>query len=291
MKAIESAMGTAFLKAVMMLYPKGKRLFEDPYAERLLSLPYRFTLNIMRSPRRFDSLMKMREKMTPGLVGWMFCRVRYIDDLIKSCIAEKKITTIVNLGAGMDCRGLYIPGMERLRYFEVDHPSVINKKRGKIKKMLGSLPDHIVFTPIDFTVQGLDTELGKAGYDPGEKTLFIMEGVTQYITEKANDATFTYAAKASSGSRIVFTYVLKDFIEGGRIPEALNTMYTQMRKKRDPLWIYGLDPVTLRDDISRYSLSLVEDIGSNELRERYMKPAGLDLGVLSIERIALAEVR
>jgi len=37
MKAIQTGLGAAFSRAVIMLYPKEKRLFEDPYAEKVLS--------------------------------------------------------------------------------------------------------------------------------------------------------------------------------------------------------------------------------------------------------------
>jgi len=52
-----------------------------------------------------------------------------------------------------------------------------------------------------------------------------------------------------------------------------------------------LDPAEIGDYLSKYSLSLIEDIGSEEVQERYMKLVNLDLKVLEIERIALAEVK
>ncbi len=66
-----------------------------------------------------------------------------------------------------------------------------------------------------------------------------------------------------------------------------------MRKKNNPLWIYGLEPNDLDNYLSKYSLSLIEDVGSEELEERYMKLANLDLQVkvFDIERITLAEVK
>ncbi|MDO9517150.1 MAG: hypothetical protein Q7J10_03770, partial [Methanosarcinaceae archaeon] len=61
--------------------------------------------------------------------------------------------------------------------------------------------------------------------------------------------------------------------------------------KRYSIWIYSLDPAEIGDHISKYSLSLIEDIGSEEVQERYMKLVNLDLKVLEIERLALAEVK
>ncbi|MBA7502922.1 hypothetical protein ES706_01527 [subsurface metagenome] len=52
-----------------------------------------------------------------------------------------------------------------------------------------------------------------------------------------------------------------------------------------------MDPTDIGDYLSKYSLSLIEDIGSEEVQERYMKLVNLDLKVFEIERIALAEVK
>jgi methyltransferase (TIGR00027 family) len=291
MKAIQTGVGGSFFKAVGMLYPKEKRLFEDPYSEKLLPPLFKFFIAPMRSPKRFDRMIQSREKKYHGELGWMLCRTRYIDDVLKNSIAQKKIETVVNLGSGMDCRAYYIPGIESTRYFEVDHPSVIKKKKAKMKKILGQLPDHVIFVSIDFEKQGLDTELKGAGYNLSSKTLFIWEGVTHYLSKEANDSTLKYVAQAALGSNIVFTYVLQSFIDGKEIHEGTEVIYKRFCKKNNPLWIYGLDPADIGNYLSRYSLALIEDIGSDEVREWYMKLVNLDLEVFNIERIARAEVK
>ena len=289
MKAIQTGQGSAFVRALGMLYPKEKRLFEDPYSEKLLMPFFKILLALMRSPKRFDRIMKSRERSHRGEFGWLLCRTRYIDDVLKNIVEEKQNEAVVNLGVGMDCRAYYIPGMESMRYFEVDHPSVIKTKRKRLKKVLGELPDYATFVPIDFERQSFDTELKAAGYNLRSETFFLWEGVTQYISKQANDSTLRYVAQASPGSKILFTYVLKGFIEGKEIPEGTEGTYKTFCRK-NPLWIFGLDPVELTTYLSKYSLSLIEDIGSDQVKERYLKSGNLDLQVLEIERIALCEV-
>jgi methyltransferase (TIGR00027 family) len=291
MKAIQTGFGVSFVRSVGMLYPKEKRLFEDPYSEKLLIPFFKILLALMRSPKRFDRMIQSREKKYPGEFGWLLCRTRYIDDVLKNSITEKKIETVVNLGVGMDCRAYYIPGIESVRYFEVDHPLVLKKKRAKLKKILGHLPNHVILVPIDFEKQSLDIELKRAGHNLSSKTLFIWEGVTQYISKEANHNTLKYVAQAAPGSDIVFTYLLKSFIDGKEIQEGTEATYKRFCKKNNPLWIYGLDPTDIGNYLSKYSLSLIEDIGSDEVKERYMKLVNLDLEVFKIERIALSEVK
>jgi len=290
MKATKTGVGVSFFRSVGMLFPKEKRLFEDPYSEKLLPPFFKFMLAPMRSPKRFDRMIQSREKSHRGELGWMLCRTRYIDDVLKDSITKKGTESVVNLGSGMDCRAYYIPGIENIRYFEVDHPSVIKKKKAKLKKILGKLPNHVIFVPIDFEKQSLDTELKKAGYNVSSKTLFIWEGVTQYISKEVNDSTLKYVAKAAPGSNIVFTYCQRSFIDGKEIPEGTEGVYKRLCKKNNPLWIYGLEPTDIGNYLSKYSLFLTEDIGSDEVKERYMKLVNLDLEVFKIERIALAEI-
>ncbi|MHA1232205.1 MAG: class I SAM-dependent methyltransferase [Candidatus Helarchaeota archaeon] len=285
MKAIDTGMGVAYVRATGSLYPKEKRLFEDPYSEKLLSPLYKFFIFLQHSPRINDAIVRLKD------MGWFFCRFRYIDDVLKDSIEKKEIETVVNLGAGMDCRAYYIPGVENIRYFEVDYPSVVETKKAKMKKILGKLPDHVIYVPVDFEKQSPDTELEKAGYDLTSETLFISEGVTQYISKEANDSILKYVAQAAPGSKIVFTYVLKSFIEGKDLKDPTEKSMYKWWVKGFKMFIYGLDPTDMGDYLSKYSLSLIEDIGSEEVKERYMKPANLDLKLFEIERIVLAEIK
>jgi methyltransferase (TIGR00027 family) len=198
---------------------------------------------------------------------------------------------VVNLGAGMDCRAYYIPGIESMRCFEVDHPSVIKQKKAKMKKILGKLPDHVVYVPVDFEKQSLEVELKKAGYNLNSKTLFILEGVTQYISKEANDNTMKYVAQAAPGSKIVFSYILRSLIEGKDLNDTARKGMYRWMVKRFKMWIYGIDPTEIGNYLSKYNLSLIEDIGSEEMKERYMKKVNLGLDVLEIERMVLAKVK
>jgi methyltransferase (TIGR00027 family) len=295
MKAIQTGDGVAMARAMMMLYPKEKRLYEDPYSEKMLPPFYKFYIKRMRNPKKLDSIMKKSEKSCPGIMGWFFCRDRYVDDIVTECLEKKEVETVVNLGAGMDCRAYLIPGMDKIRCFEVDHPTVIKNKIKKMKKILGELPDHVVYVSIDFQKQSLDVELKNAGYNMNSKTLFIWEAVTQYISKEANDSVFKYIGQAASGSKLVFSYVIKSFFDGKYSNDGIKKLAKQFRKKKNPLFISGFDPAEMKNYLSQYSLMLIEDIDSVEMQERYSKLVDLDLlktvKEFDIERFVLAEVK
>ena len=295
MKAIKTGAGVAMIRAMMMLYPKEKRLYEDHYSEKLLPLLYRFYLNKMRNPKKLDSIMIKSEKSSPGVMGWFFCRDRYVDDILTECLKKKEVETIVNLGAGMDCRAYYIPGIEKMRYFEVDHPKIIKIKMKKMRKILGKLPDHVVYVPIDFQKQSLDDALKDAGYNLNSKTFFIWEAVTQYISKEANDSTFKYIGQAAPGSKLVFSYVIKSFFEGKYNNNGIKKLAKRFVKKNNPIFISGFDPIEMKNYLAKYSLNLIEDIDSVNMQNRYEKLVDLDLlktiKEFDIERFVLAEVK
>jgi len=164
-------------------------------------------------------------------------------------------------------------------------------KSSNINKVIGEHPSNVSFVPIDFNSQDLGEELKKAGYTLSSKTLFIWEGVTQYISREAIDNTLKYVARATTGSRIVFTYVLESFIDGSHIPDGLNALYNTMLKKKNPLWLCGFNLAEMHGYLSKFSLRLIEDVGTEEYLERYIKPTGRDLTVMEIERTVLAEVK
>jgi len=290
MKQSSTAYGAAFLRAVENLLPEDERLFEDPYSEKILPPVYKYFVIIMRPPKIWNFLMNMREKSTPGVVGGIICRTRYIDDVLNNAIKEG-FGAVVNLGAGMDTRAFRIPGIENIQYFELDFPELLKVKSSNVDKNIGEHPSNVSLVPIDFNSQDLGEELKKAGYILSSKTLFIWEGVTQYISKEAVDNTIKYVAQAATGSRVVFTYVLNSFINGSHIPDGLNSLYKFALKKKNPLWFCGFDPAKMCEYLSKYSLYLIEDVGHEEYLERYIKPKGRELTVMEIERTVLAEVK
>ncbi len=80
MKQSSTGYGPAIIRAMENLLPEDKRLFEDPYSEKFLSPFYKFFVILMRSPKILNLLVKIREKSTPGVIGGLICRTRYIDD-------------------------------------------------------------------------------------------------------------------------------------------------------------------------------------------------------------------
>ena len=113
----------------------------------------------------------------------------------------------VVLGAGYDTRADRLPALADRHVFEVDHPATQTAKRAVIDR-LGLEHTHIAYVAVDFERDDLATELDAAGFDRSSPTLFIWEGVTQYLTREAVEATLTVIrGLAVSGTFVIVTYV------------------------------------------------------------------------------------
>lgn len=111
--------------------------------------------------------------------------------------------------------------------------------------------------------------------------------MTQYISETAVRSVFEYLAKVRPGSRMIFTYILKDFIDGEET-YGLDKLYQQTRVTNQ-IWKFGIDPSQVAEFIKTYSWKEIEQVGADEYRQRYLIPAGRTDVVMEIERAVYAE--
>jgi methyltransferase (TIGR00027 family) len=229
------------------------------------------------------------EAYTPGLIGSVYCRTRYIDDALYTAL-ESGFSQVVLLGAGFDSRAYRIRGIERAHVFELDHPTMQCVKQQRVAKLLGALPAYTPFASIDFERQNLGEILTAVGWHPDRKTFFIWEGVTQYLQAEAVDRTFRWiSCAAATGSVIVFTYVDQGSIDRTACSDAAQKILVAMHQAGTP-WISGLDSSRLSHYLIERGLELVEQVGAPDYRARYLKPHGRRMSIFEGERVVLARV-
>jgi methyltransferase (TIGR00027 family) len=224
------------------------------------------------------------ERTSPGMRGGI-CRKRYIDDKLVEALGG--IDTVLILGSGLDTRPYRLPQLSALPLYEVDLPQTIAYKKGRLLQLYGSVPPHVRLIPIDFDRQPLEEVLEGHGYSPDRTCFIIWEGVTQYLSEAAVRAVFEFLAKGRPGSRLIFTYIVEDFI-GGVNTYGMETLYRQTRVK-EQVWRFGMRPSQVAGFIGEYSWREVEQVGADEYRQRYLTPMGRTDAVMAIERTVYAE--
>jgi methyltransferase (TIGR00027 family) len=283
-EAAKTGVGPTTIVAIEQYFPMSRRIIVDDLAGSILPVGIRAFVWAMRPPPLRDWMVRTTERAFPGLWSGILCRKRFIDDALVA--SAGKIAAVVNLGAGFDTRAYRLPSLTNLPVWEVDQPTNIKSKLAALRRRFGSLPDHVKLVPIDFDRQALGPALGAQGYTPGKRTFFIWEAVTQYLQESAVRATLDFLALAPSGSRLAFTYVPKDFIDGRNLygQDHLHGRYVKQK-----IWLFGLDPRNVSAFLEPYGWRVTDDVGYDELAEKYASPTGRTLSVFLVERVACAE--
>ncbi len=279
-RAAQTGPGAMFLVAIEQGIAVGQRILIDDLAAPILPFSSRFWVWLLRPA--CGQLVNKTEAKVPGLWGGIMARKRYIDD----AVSEHSTAAVVNLGAGFDTRAYRLPALAAVPVWEVDQPGSIESKRARLRKVLGEVPEHVRLVAVDFDREDLGSALAAAGYPRDAVTFFILEGVTQYLSEAGFEATFSFLARAAPASRLVFTYTPRDYIEGENL-YGQEFLYQRMRV-RNSIWLFGIDPAAIDGLLAGYGWQVVEHLGYDALDERYVKPTGRDLGWLGIERIVHA---
>ena len=220
-------------------------------------------------------------------------RTHYFDAALKKSVASGA-TQVVVLGAGLDSRAYrFHSAYPQLRFFEVDLPAMMEAKQSRIKEALGGLPSYVRYAPIDFNTQKLAEVLLPLGYDPKQRTFFILEGVVMYVVEPGVAATFDFIrANSAPGSVVVYDYVLKDVIQGKakRYYGAAYLAYT-VERLGEP-FIFGWTPAEAAAWAKKRGFRVVEDVDHRELGRRHLTRTNgkLDGRLMDWQRIIEARV-
>jgi methyltransferase, putative, TIGR00027 family len=280
-----TALGAAICRLIEQYQPKETRLFNDPLVKDLVGAPIQV---LMQFASMRNLTMQQMDAITPGIYGVQISRTRFIDDAVQDALS-RGIGQVVILGAGLDTRPYRLAGMERVKAFEVDLPSVQEEKKKKLQKRFGHLPEHVAFIPIDFDTQSLEAVFTGTTFDPASLAVFVWEGVTQYLSEEAVRQTLAFVGTSAPGSILVFTYILKSLIERRSGIPGADKMMDRMAEQGSP-WLFGLEPASVASFLGPFHLRLLADVGSADYQANYFKPMKRELVVSEMERIAQATV-
>ena len=284
----QTAFGPILLAAVEQNEPPGHRLVDDDLAELFLPAALRLLVGATRWGPARRLMIRGSEFTGPGLWANIACRKHFIDDKLKESLSDiKDIDAVVILGAGLDTRAYRLTRQVRMPVFEVDLPVNIAMKAKTVRRVLGELPLSVRLAPLDFEHDDLLTSLAEHGYRTDYRAFFVCEGVTQYLTEDGVRRTLEGLRAAAPGSRLVFTYVRRAFIDGTD-RYGTRTLYRNTRQ-RHQLWQFGLEPDEVAGFIGDYGWRLVEQAGPEEFVQRYVEPTGRKLPASQLEWSAYAE--
>lgn len=268
--------------------PPGYRLLDDELAVKFLPAPLRALVRATRWPPLRHCVIAVSEWVGPGTWAPMAGRKRFIDDKLDCAMkSDYRPAAVVILGAGLDTRGYRIMQHSDTQVFEVDQDVNIARKAATVRRVLGAQPASVRLVVVDFERDDLWAVLSEHGYRRDARTFFIWEGVTQYLTPGAVRDTLDKLRGAAPASRLAFTYVCQDFMDGRNL---YGTPWLHRRfVERSPIWKSGLEPSSVREFLASYGWRMIEQTGPEYYLERYLRPAGRMLPASGLERTVYAE--
>jgi methyltransferase (TIGR00027 family) len=213
-----------------------------------------------------------------GSVIMMIIRTRFIEERLEQAIRDG-VSQVVILGAGFDTRAYRLTELLQLAHvFEVDQPSTQEYKKRRIRETGIEVPPNLTYVPVDFRHDKLGDVLKAAGYDSGQRTFFIWEGVTMYLPEAAVEETLRWVAAQARGSTIIFDFVGAMVIQfmanipWDKLPEVAKKGVERLQRlEAGEPWIFGL-PEDEKEFLRKLGLELREllPIGGQESMKRYL---------------------
>jgi len=247
---------------------------DDRVALSLLPDFLRFLIHIP-----FVGRLLIRALTAKGIYEYVIARTKYIDAVFRQALSDQ-FSQILIFGTGFDTRALRFQEEARqTKIFEMDAPPTLEAKLGQYQKRHLIIPPNVVFVPIDFDRESLPLKLDQAGFKRDVKSLFVLEGVLEYLQPQSVDQAFrTIRELAGAGSEVVFNYAYASVIrhegmcygeEGG-----METL-----EKVGESWHFGIERGEIGPFLLRYGFELLDHRDARELEEIYFKdPAGKIVG-------------
>jgi len=198
------------------------------------------------------ALKRAKEKNAenPDAGARIVVRTKYFDDWLETALNEDPdLMQLVILGAGMDTRAYRMKCLKNVVVFELDHHEVLKVKQSLLKShraSAGGLPAlpccrGIIRISCDLSCHESTwmRDLLLAGFNPTQRSAWILEGVLYYLSEESVDRLVGNLADLSApGSRMIASVVLKlSQRQQERIRESERKLELRKPPQHAPEWL------------------------------------------------------
>jgi len=187
----KTSLMTAAMRAVESKRSESQgRLFVDPYAE------------ILAGEEGFSLLQKAVE--ASGEQPAIAVRTSFMDQKIKEHL-KKGTRQLVILAAGMDTRSYRLDFPSDLHVFELDRKEVLDYKELKLKDEKPKCARTLLSVDLR---EEWHHQLHKAGFRPGLRTLWLVEGLLMYLHEPQVETLFRRIEALANENDVLLTDIL-----------------------------------------------------------------------------------
>ena len=268
--------------------PASERLFCDPYADAFL----RPALHVLATASAAPGLRRLAISLYdlfggPGPRPSAIVRTRVIDDILTAALIGAEQCVV--LGAGYDTRAHRLTALADRPVFEVDQPATQAVKRAVVGH-LGLATGNVRYVAVDFERDDLAQRLLDEGFDPDTPTVFVWEGVTQYLSAEGVGATLAVVRRLShEESLLVLTYVdVRALSSPSPFPEAARWVRAVARAGEP--WIFGLLPEEAPEFLANRGFLLRSDVSTLDASRQFSRDRKRRDRGSALYRIATAEI-
>ena len=206
-----------------------------------------------------------------GIYEYVIARTKYIDSVFMD-VLEQGFDQIVIFGAGFDSRAQRFSKLnKKTKIFELDTPITQEDKLNGFREKNIMIPENLIYIPINFIQESLADKLTAAGFEKNRKTLFLLEGVTMYLSDDAIDKTFTFIQDvAGKGSWVVFDYIYAGVLRQENKYYGEKDIFKTVAKAGEA-WSFALEEGEMVSFLRKYDFNLKNHSNARELEERYFK--------------------
>jgi methyltransferase (TIGR00027 family) len=206
-----------------------------------------------------------------GIYEYVIARTKYIDKIFKESI-ENGIEQILIFGAGFDSRAIRFAEKNiKTKIFELDSLYTQTAKIKQFRKRGISIPKNTIFIPIDFHVDSLSEKLELNGFKRNKTTLFILEGIIQYLNKEAVDELFKLIYElAVPESRVIFDYVYASVLRRENIYYGEKDIYGRVNSAQEP-WLFGIEKGGMEAFLKNYNFQLIQNLNSEDLEKMFFR--------------------
>jgi methyltransferase (TIGR00027 family) len=177
-----------------------------------------------------------------GSFPYLEVRTRFFDDWAQQAVRESRATQLVLLGAGMDTRAFRLSWPDKFQFYEVDTPALFALKEARLQSAGASASCSRIVVEADLTSPDWVGQLLEKGFDKAQATIWLAEGLFQYLSAvDVNQVLGSAADLSTAGSRFG-----GEIISAGYLRSVANRPLLRRRKARGTPWRFGTnDPEAL----------------------------------------------
>jgi methyltransferase (TIGR00027 family) len=234
----------------------------DYIAVKLLPRFIRFLL--------LTGILNLKGTISPkGIYPYVVARTKYIDSLFRQAVRDG-FEQVLILGAGFDSRAIRLSDQNGSpNVYEIDTVHTQQAKIKQYKKRKIRKPAHNVYIPVDFDKEDLKAKLVQHDVVKDKKSLFILEGLIMYLSERSVEETFKLLDEyCAPGSFVVFDYVYASVLRKELRYFGEQAIRSRVTKDKEQ-WTFGIEEGGIEQFLESFNFSLIEHLDSKTLEHRY----------------------